>query len=279
MKNIVKSLIPCLTLLLGLASCYDTMDDKSAIDAQYALKEIPSIAVTSATALDFSTIAVNGSVSNPDAVIEVGFAVSATADFGKMVFYAADEVSASFSAEVGNLTELTTYYVKVFAMTNDGRLIYSEASSVQTLEAPRLSTDILDGKRYVASGLTDVWGEDLSFDFTLSKDEEDETIIWFNNLSMYFASYGYTAERGYNRFYGVLDSEAATITLPMGQLIGYGDVALYAYENADASGELSDLVVNVNNMGASLTFVNAFGQLASDGWWELYFGGITVNSK
>lgn len=281
MKNILKTLIPCLTLLLGLASCYDEMDDKAAIDAKYALKDTPTLTVTSASAIDFSTIAVAGTVSSIEQAVEVGFAVSQSADFSGAKFYKSAELSTSLSQELKNLAEKTTYYVKAYAMTKDNRLVTSEASTVATPEAPRLSTDLLNGKRYVATGMTSYFDKALSFDFTLSKDAEDETKIWFNNLSVYFASNGFTADKGVNRFYGILDVEAATITMPRGQLMGYQDVALDAFNDADpdAATAMSDLIVNVNNFGASLTFTNAFGYVSSGGWYELYYGGFTIEVK
>ena len=279
MKSILKTLIPCLALLLGFSACYDEMDDKAAIDRKYALTETPSLTVTTAFAVDFSTISVAGTVSSVDPVVEVGFAISPSADFSGAKFYPAAALATSLSQEVKNLAEKTTYYVKVYAMSKDNRLFTSEASTVVTPAAPRLSTELLDGKHYVATGLSDYWGDPLSFDFTLSKDAEDETKIWFNNLSVYFASNGFTADKGVNRFYGILDVEAATITLPLGQPMGYKNVVLMAFNHADpdVADGMSDLIVTVNNFGASLTFNNAFGYFDGSSWYELYKGGFTID--
>lgn len=35
MKNIFKTFISCIVLAVGVSSCYDEMDSKSSIDAQY----------------------------------------------------------------------------------------------------------------------------------------------------------------------------------------------------------------------------------------------------
>ena len=58
MKNIFKTLIPCLVLALGVSSCYDEMDDKATVDAQYALATTPTVALSSAAADDHSSVSI-----------------------------------------------------------------------------------------------------------------------------------------------------------------------------------------------------------------------------
>ena len=73
----------------------------------------------------------------------------------------------------------------------------------------------------------------------------------------------------------------APITIALGQAVGYGDVVLNAFDNADpdAAEDYSDLVIKVIDKGAALKIENAYGVEASDGWWELYYGGVTLSVK
>ena len=47
MKNIFKTLIPCLALSVALTGCYDEMDDKASVDAKYALANTPALSIAS----------------------------------------------------------------------------------------------------------------------------------------------------------------------------------------------------------------------------------------
>ena len=280
MKNIFKTLIPCLALSVALTGCYDEMDDKASIDAQYALANTPTVAISSASALDYSSAAVSGTISSVEGVVEVGFMVATAADFSDAKIYAMDAVASSFDTTLAGLAELTTYNVKAYACLGDNRIIYGEATSITTPQAPPLSTALLDGKTYVAN-VTSYFGSAYEMAVTLVADTEDPTKIYVQNLDPYFASYGYVAEKGFNNFVGVLDVEAETITVAQGQPVGYGDVVLGVFDNADpdAASGYSDLTIKVISKGAALEIVNAFGVVASDGWWELYYGGLTLNVK
>jgi len=81
MKNIFKTLIPCLALSVALTGCYDEMDDKAVIDAQHALANTPTVSMASAAALDYSSASVAGSLSTVEGVVEAGFMVATAADF------------------------------------------------------------------------------------------------------------------------------------------------------------------------------------------------------
>lgn len=287
MKNIFKTLIPCLALTVGLASCYDEMDDKAVIDAQYALANTPSVTIASATALDFSSASVSASLSEVEGVVEVGFYVATSADFSNSKTYVLDGVNSTFEKTLAGLAEKSTYHVKAYAYLGDGRLVFSEATSVATPQAPPLTTELLSGKTYTAT-VNDYWSEAYTFEVTLMADASDENKIYIQNLDPYFASYGYVAEVGCNIFEGVLDTEKEIITVPASQLIGYGELVLAALDSDDPDAAednenygKSDLIIKVVGKGASLQFVNAFGiyDAAQGGWWTLYYGGFTLNVK
>ena len=280
MKKIFKTLIPCLALAVGLTGCYDEMDDKASVDAKYALANTPALTVSSAEALDYSSASVAASVNAVEGVVEVGFMVATSADFSDAKIYAAEAVASSFSKTLGGLAEMTTYNVKAYAYLGDSRIVYSEVASITTPQAPPLSAEMLSGKTYTGT-LTSVYGDSYTVDVTLVADAADPTKIYVQNLDPYFASYGYVAEVGYNVYEGVLDVEAETITIALGQAVGYGDVVLNAFDNADpdAAEDYSDLVIKVIDKGAALKIENAYGVEASDGWWELYYGGVTLSVK
>ena len=280
MKNIFKSLIPCLVLAVGFTSCYDEMEDKASVDAKYALANVPTVTLSATNVIDYSSASVAASFSTVEGVVEVGFMVAASADFSGAKIYTASAVASSIEQALAGLAEQTTYNVKAYAYLGDGRMVYSDASSFTTPEAPALSAAMLSGKTYTAS-VTSYFGSNYNFAVTLVADAANPTKIYVQNLDPYFASYGYTAANGYNLFEGVLNVEAETITVAQGQPVGYGDVALGVFDNADpdAATGYSDLVIKVISKGAALKIENAFGVVASDGWWELYYGGFTLDVK
>jgi len=180
---------------------------------------------------------------------------------------------------LSGLAEQTTYSVKAYAFLGDDRIVYSEASSITTPQAPPLSAELLNGKTFAAN-ITSYYGTALTMEVTLVADEADPTKIYLHNLEPYFASYGYNAANGFNIFEGVLDVESETITVAQNQKVGYYDVVLTVFDNADpdAATAYSDMVIKVISKGAALQIQNAFGP-NEGGFYELYYGGITLNAK
>ena len=277
MKNIFKSLIPCLVLAVGFTSCYDEMEDKASVDAKYALANVPTVTLSATNVIDYSSASVAASFSSVEGVVEVGFMVAASADFSGAKIYTASAVASSIEQALAGLAEQTTYNVKAYAYLGDGRMVYSDASSFTTPEAPALSAEMLSGKTYTAT-VTSYFGDVFNFAVTLVADAADPTKIYVQNLDPYFASYGYTAANGYNIFEGVLDVENETITIAQGQKIGYGGVALVVFDNADpdAAAGYSDLVIKVINKGAALKVENAFG-FNEGGFYDLFYGDFTLD--
>lgn len=279
MKNIFKTLIPCLVLAVGFTGCYDEMEDKASIDAKYELANVPTVSLSNANAIDYASASVAASLSSVEGVVEAGFMVAANADFSGAKLYAASAVSSSFEQALAGLAEQTTYNVKAYAYLGDGRMVFSEASSFTTPQAPALSAELLSGKSYTAT-VTSYFDDVFTFNVTLAADAADPTKIWIYNLDPYFASYGYTAENGCNIFEGVLDVENETITIAQGQKLGYNDVALVAFDDADpdAATGYSDLVIKVISKGAALKVENAFG-FNEGGFYDLFYGDFTLNVK
>lgn len=60
MKNIFKTFISCIVLAVGVTSCYDEMDSKSNIDAEYEQASNITASLGESAVLTFSEISVNG---------------------------------------------------------------------------------------------------------------------------------------------------------------------------------------------------------------------------
>ncbi len=282
MKNIIRLFAAGLFVSMAMTSCYDEMDSKDSVDASHVVTNIPTLAMNSASVIDFSSASVSGTVSDVNGVIEVGFKLSTSADFSTdMKTFAAEDVAASFTQTIGGLDEKTTYYVKMFAFLADGRIVESEAGSFTTPEAPKFTLDLLDGKKYTAKA-EEYFGKELSFDITIVCDKDEPNKVWFCNLCPYFANNGFTADKGFNQFYGIYDEETMTIRIPEGQKVGYQDVALTVFDNADpdvAENNSEYLPVSIVSNGNVLKLEYSFGFNDEGGFYSLYYGGITLNAK
>lgn len=135
MKKIFKTFVSCMVLTVLVTGCYDEMDDKQNVDSKYAYDNSITVSLGEVSAMNFSTLSVQGSVSDTKDVLETGFMISTTEDFTSYNTYKTDEKTASFSMEIGNLAELTTYYVRSYAYTLSDTKV-SEVTSITTPVAP-----------------------------------------------------------------------------------------------------------------------------------------------
>lgn len=218
MKNIFKTLIPCLALAMGLTGCYDEMDDKSVVDAKHVLANTPTVTISSATANDHSSMTIEASISSVEGVVESGFMVAESSDFADATPYIVENAT-TISTQVTGLAELTTYHVKAYAFLGDGRLVYSEPSTVTTLEAPIYE---LAGT-YAATEFDAETGEAAgSYDVTieLNGTEAKITNLWDGGMTVV----------------GTYDEANQTVTIPTQQLIyvhpNYGDVFMMAINSS-----------------------------------------------
>lgn len=255
MKNIFKTLIPCFVLAVGMSSCYDVMDDKDVVDAKYALANTPTVSLSSATANDHMSATLSASISTTDGVVESGFMVASGSDFADAKAHITENAT-SISAVVGGLAELTTYYVKAYAYLGDGRLVYSDATSFTTKEAPSYE---LAGT-YVAT----------EYDATTGKATATyEVIVAVNGTEVEFTNFW----EGGLTIKGTYDEDSQTVTIPTGQTIyvhpSYGDVWMNAID------------ANTNNIAAvTCSFAPKGGKLNTSYWSALcsagYFGYFYV---
>lgn len=224
MKQILKFMIPCLTAVFALTSCYDTMDDKADIDAKYGSAfSTPTVAITSATTPTHTSIAVTASFSDSAAVAEQGVEFATDENFKNVKTIVNKENNSTFTATLEGLEELTTRYVRAYAMGRNGVLVYSEVKKITTPEAPIFA---LEGS-YTA---VEYEGDPDSGEWTLPEEAEPYTItIAFEegssttvNITNIWGG-GMTVQ-------GTYDAEQNTITVPNMQNIyihpSYGDVWL-----------------------------------------------------
>ncbi len=115
---------------------------------------------------------------------------------------------------------------------------------------------------------------DFTWTVTLAKDASDETKVWIHDLDPYFASYGYIAAQGYNKIYGVVNSDMTKISIPSGQAVGYSSVAFVICDNYEAvySGNIEMAIDLENN---TISVVGMWG-IDEDGWWNYYDETVLV---
>ncbi len=170
MKNIFK--FACLFLAVAMTSCYDTMDDKAVVEEQFDAVTAPTVATATPEIVDFSTFVANGTVGSLDAVLEVGFQVSADASFSNAELYPAAELATSFSATVGNKKDNTTYYVRSYAFTKDSKMVFAEAATATLPKAPEFADKYLIGT-YTAVDFDAQTGAQASNPYTITIEQKD----------------------------------------------------------------------------------------------------------
>lgn len=222
MKNIFKLMIPCMAFAFSLTSCDKTMDDKASIDAQYERATSATVSLSGVSAVDFQTVTATANVGSESEVIEEGIQLCKSADFTSgITSISNDTVEASFSIDFAGLAELTTYYVRAYAMTRTAGLIVTEPQSVTTPKAPIFP---LDGTYTVTEWDVEddyeTWTPaEETYEMTITFDEADPTIVNITNIW----GGGMTVQ-------GQYDAETGIITVPNMQIIyvhnTYGDVWL-----------------------------------------------------
>lgn len=245
MKKIFRYMIPCLAAALALTSCDSTMDDKADIDAKYAKATSATVSLTSASAADFQTIVAAGTVSNEAEVIEEGVQISTSADFmSDITSIPNDAVEASFTVTIAGLAELTTYYVRAYAVTRTAGTILTDPQSITTPAAPIYP---LDGT-WVATEWDlnddDEWEVADQYEIEISFDAADPTIVNIANIW----DGGMTVQ-------GQYDEATGTITVPSMQVINvhasYGDVWIRGIK-PDISGYTSNVTFNFTALGGKM---------------------------
>lgn len=124
---------------------------------------------------------------------------------------------------------------------------------------------------YTADYVSYFDGTQYNHTLTIEPDPSDMTKVWINNLDPFFYSNGYKAPSS-NRFYANVSADLSTMTVPMGQLVGYQDVEL-------ASGSGEPLVFEFSKDHSSFVSNDIIGVAAADGWYEAYLPGIVFSKN
>lgn len=149
MKNIFKTLIPCLALSVALVGCYDEMDDKDVVEAGFASIPAPAVTLNNVTVDGYSGFTLDGAVNSLDNVMEVGFMVSADAEFTNPTIATVDEPATNFNLSVTGLKDDMTYYIRTYAYTKAG-MTFSEVQNATLPKAPEFADKYLFGNYYAA---------------------------------------------------------------------------------------------------------------------------------
>lgn len=176
------------------------------------------------------------------------------------------------SDEISISTEQDTLDVTLQPAT---ALVYLRWLDIHANDGGNVITDI--SGTYSAT-TTDYWGEEV-FTWTIEVEKTGDDVV-VKNLSPFFASMGFTAENGYNIFYGYI--EDGYIVIPQGQEVGYDyegmPTKLYGanIEN-DQITEIQDIYIKIGS--GTLTIENAFGTHIEDvGWLDLFEDGVFFSS-
>lgn len=224
MKNLFKYIIPCLAVALTLTSCYDTKDDKAGIDASYESKYATPTASIQVTAPAHNTVNVSLTVDDPSLVAEQGIQLSMTNDFAEIDTYVNDTIEAVYSEEIGGFEELTTVYVRGYAMGRNGQVVYTSVQSITTPEAPQtplagtytvIEVDRNNAGAWVPAAET--------YQMTVAFEEGSEEIVNITNIW-----------DGGKTVQGVYDVATHTITVPNYQILyvhpSYGEVWIQGFK-------------------------------------------------
>ena len=132
--------------------------------------------------------------------------------------------------------------------------------------------------------LVDYWGDEYDIEGTITRDSEDDTKVWFNNIFTPWL----TLSNGFNTsFYGLVNLETNEILIPAGQDTGVKasgvSIVLYVGESEELSNEMYDsgknLIVKIVDNGESLVIVNTWGASNGSSWYDRSAGGVTLTKK
>lgn len=130
------------------------------------------------------------------------------------------------------------------------------------------------------------WGDAYTATVQITSDPKDVNKVLVYNLDTYLASNGLTAAKGYNIYSGEVNDKQNTITIANNQRTGYthstqGALVITGFDapSPDEATGYSDIVLNYNSDYSAISIANAFGVRTSEGWYEIYLGGITLAKK
>ena len=263
MKNIFKYIIPCLAMAFAFASCDDTMDDKSVIDSQYESQfKTATISISSLTAPAFNTINVACAVGDANDVAEQGIQISTTDNFDNASYMVNDTVEAAFSMDVDGLDELSTYYVRAYAMSKNGNVVYSNSQSITTPEAPTIPIEGVYTATEIDRDDAGNWKPADRYKMLIEFEEGSTEIVNITNIW----NGGMTVQ-------GVYDEAKGTITVPNYLVIynhaTYGEVWIQGVNQA-VSAYTSSVTFTYNKKGG-LMVSTPMGAICAAGAFGFFY--------
>jgi len=168
--------------------------------------------------------------------------------------------------------------------------IKSATEGVETGASSRISFTVKDLDHplsaflgtWTLAGVADYWGDVYDFAFTIvAPDASDVTYVEVHDLEPYFASYGYTAARGYNILRGYANDAKTTIECDeTGTAFGYSTTYWVSFNDATvaAASDYAPFTFNLNDDG-TLTMPYAWGVRVASGWYCLYEGPLTFTKQ
>lgn len=275
MKKIFKFIVPCMALACMMTSCYDTMDDKAAVEAAWGSAETPAVTLGAVNA-EATSAEVSFTVS-AQKYQEIGVAVSKSADMSSPVYTPAESVEGTnFTVTAKKLSPLTDYYVAAYAVNVYGQRVMSQAQKVSTPDI-QVTIDMICGN-FVSDVVETYFGKEFAMNFVVEKDPDNANGVIFKDLDPFFVSNGYTAANGKNIFKAEVDLNKKEIVIFAEQPVGYSTAVLMGFDDADpdvAEG-YDDVHVSIEDYGETLVFQNAWG---ITGWYNLFYGGLKCSKK
>lgn len=160
-------------------------------------------------------------------------------------------------------SENRTQNIRIQIIDRDGdytgdlvfKLVFNSTGSVTDGAANECIVTIQDQDHplsYILGDYTVSSGDGQSWTMTLMKDEEDDTMVWFYNICNLGSWVGTDI-----MFYGVVDTNTNTISIPVGQKSEYAysngeNVCLYLTDWEYIYDEASAIVGTISNNGANI---------------------------
>lgn len=271
-KNIFKILMSLFVVTFVFHSCVDEALVKSEIDKKFEVAT-PSVSISEAKNETPTSAEFTLTLSDLSLAHEVGLMASANSDFSnpRMVTVKVGD-SNTVDAKI-NLSANSSYFIKGYVISKSGVVSYSETKQLTTPDVPFVEKII---GTYKSTTMVSYFDEADTYISTITiKKHETEGMLIIENLSPFFVSNGYTADKGANIFEATYSEAAKTITIAAGQLIGYDETATIQMGGAPS------LILDVEEDGAVLSVSEdqLWGDHAGQGYYEVYLGGYKYNKQ
>lgn len=235
------------TMVFGLSSCNDTMDDKADVEAGWTVLPAPT-ATVAVSATTFSDATITLVASDTVNIAEYGVQYATSEDFSDGVFSAAETISKdAVEISISNLAEKTKYYIRPYIITLNGNTVFGEAVTTTTPAAPVFS---LEG---IYTALDYSWDND-SYDFVPGNSTYEIAVAFVEGSTTQVAITNLWD--GGETIMGTYDPETGLVTVASNQLVfngeEYGYGLCYEYGMDDNFEEQDNMTLQFTPLGGSL---------------------------